>query len=64
MTATGKHKQNRLSAVRVRSVTKAGRYLDGNLGYIWMYNQVVQSGGSYVSLLWGDVETLGLVVYQ
>ena len=34
MTATGKQKQNRLSAVRVRSVTKAGRYLDGNGLYL------------------------------
>jgi len=34
MTATGKQKQNRLSAVRVRSLTKAGRYLDGNGLYL------------------------------
>ena len=34
MTATGKHQQNRLSAVFVRSVTKAGRYLDGNGLYL------------------------------
>ena len=34
MTATGKQQQNRLSAVFVRSVTKAGRYLDGNGLYL------------------------------
>ena len=34
MTATEKQKQNRLSAVFVRSVTKAGRYLDGNGLYL------------------------------
>ena len=34
MTATGKQQQNRLSAVFVRSVTKAGRHLDGNGLYL------------------------------
>jgi integrase len=51
MKATGTHKQNRLSAVRVRSLTKAGRYTDGSGLYLivdpseakrWVLRVVVQ----------------------
>ena len=51
MKTTGKHKQNHLSAVRVRSVTEAGRYGDGNGLYLivdpseakrWVLRIVVQ----------------------
>ena len=51
MKATGTHKQNRLSAVRVRSLKKAGRYTDGNGLYLivdpseakrWVLRIVVQ----------------------
>ncbi len=51
MKTTGKHKQNHLSAMRVRSVTEAGRYGDGNGLYLivdpseakrWVLRIVVQ----------------------